>query len=290
MTGGSEWQGRVGRAWADEWRRTDRSFAALNPHLLGAIAAQPGTRLVDIGCGAGTLSIALAQARPDAQVTGIDISADLIAMASERAAQLGTPRVRFRHGDAGEWANPQGPDSGGLADLLVSRHGVMFFADPPRVFRHLAAQCAPGARLVFSCFRDRAANGWADLFDAVLPPAPAAAAPEGAFPAGPFAFADPDHARRCLAGWADITFTPVDFRYVAGAGDDPVADAIGFFTRIGPAAARLAALAGNDLHAAPDAMAEVLTPHCHDGVVSLPAAAWVVTAISDHADCANPLV
>eukprot|EP01037_Dinobryon_pediforme_P007795 gene7795-7861_t len=274
------------------------AFAALNPHLLGAIAAQPGTRLVDIGCGAGTLAIALAQARPDAQVTGIDISADLIAMASERAAQLGTPRVRFRHADAGEWTDPQGQDSGGLADLLVSRHGVMFFADPPRVFRHLAAQCVPGARLVFSCFRDRAANGWADLFDGVLPPAPAAAAPEaeaeaeaeGAFPAGPFAFADPDHARRCLAGWADITFTPVDFRYVAGAGDDPVADAIGFFSRIGPAAARLATLAGNDFHTALDAMAEVLTPHCHDGVVSLPAAAWVVTAISDYTDRANPLV
>jgi SAM-dependent methyltransferase len=290
MTGASEWEGRVGRAWADEWRRTDRSLAALTPHLLGAIAAQPGTRLVDVGCGAGALTIALAQARPDALVTGIDISADLIATASERAAQLGTPRVRFRHADAGEWTDPHGPDEGGLADLLVSRHGVMFFADPPRVFRHLAAQCVPGARLVFSCFRDRAANGWADLFDGVLPPAPPAAAPEQAFPAGPFAFANPDHARRCLAGWTDVAFTPVDFRYVAGAGDDPVADAIGFFTRIGPAASRLAALTGAAREAALEAMAGVLNPHCHDGVVALTAAAWIVTANSDHPDRANRLV
>jgi len=38
MTGAQEWQGRVGQNWAAEWERTDRSFAALTPHLLAAIA------------------------------------------------------------------------------------------------------------------------------------------------------------------------------------------------------------------------------------------------------------
>jgi SAM-dependent methyltransferase len=278
MTGAHDWQGHVGRAWADEWRRTDRSFAGLTPHLLAAIAEQPGTRVLDIGCGAGEISLGVARARPDARVTGIDISADLVAAASQRAAETGAQRVRFAHADAGLFHDPAGP-----CDLLVSRHGVMFFADPPRVFGHLARQAAADARMVFSCFRTRAENPWADLFDRLLPAAAPAGvtADEGMYPAGPFAFADPDHRRRCMAGWADLACVPVDFRYVAGSGDDPVAEAVAFFTRIGPAAPRLATLTGAAHAQMLDRMAGVLHAHCHDGVVALPAAAWVVTAQRD---------
>lgn len=276
MTGGSEWQGRVGQTWAEEWRRTDRSFAALNPLLHSAIAAQPGRQILDIGCGAGQLSLELAHARPDAHVTGIDISADLVATASQRAAELGTPRVRFRHVDAGEHADPAAPP-----DLLVSRHGVMFFADPPAVFAHLARIAAPRATLVFSCFRARPANPWSDLFDTILPPLPPPAAP--ALAPGPFAFADLAHAKRCLAGEADagwdrVQCVPVSFAYIAGAGDDPVADALAFFQRIGPAAARLALVPREDRPGALEAMADILQDHCRDGRVTLPAAAWIISA------------
>lgn len=277
MTGAGEWQGRVGRAWADEWRRTDRSFAALTARLLGAIAEQAGTHVLDIGCGAGELSLAVARARPAAMVTGIDISADLVATASQRAAELGARHVRFRHADAGEWVDPHA-----APDLLISRHGVMFFADPPAVFRHLARQSAPAARLVFSCFRARQDNRWADLFEPVLPPAPPAPPmPEAAGAPGPFAFADPDHVRRCLAGWTDIGFEHVDFGYLAGSGDDPIADALGFFSRIGPAAPRLAAMAEGDRAHVLEAMAGVLAQYRRaDGIV-LPASAWIVTATAD---------
>jgi SAM-dependent methyltransferase len=271
MTGAAEWQGRVGRAWSDEWRRTDRSFAGLTPHLLRAIAACPGAQVLDLGCGAGEISLAVARARDGARVTGIDISADLIAAASQRAAELGVGRVRFRHADAADFADGAAP-----FDLLVSRHGVMFFADPPATFTHLAAIAAPGASLVFSCFRARELNPWANLFDPLLPAS--AAAEASPFPPGPFAFADPDHVRTCLTGWREPTFTPVDFRYVAGSGDDPVDDALAFFQRIGPAAPRLAALSGADRDDLLRRMAALLADHCHDGVVAFPAAAWIVTA------------
>ena len=83
MTSASDWQGTVGRSWAEEWRRTDVSFSELMPKLLSAIAEEAGQEVVDIGCGAGELSIAVAEARPNATVTGIDISPDLITTASE---------------------------------------------------------------------------------------------------------------------------------------------------------------------------------------------------------------
>jgi SAM-dependent methyltransferase len=267
MTSGQDWQARVGRAWADEWRRTDRSFAPLTPNLLAAIAAEPGSRVLDIGCGAGEVSIAVAAARPHAQVTGVDISADLIATARERSGGAAT----FHQADAGAYVDPDG-----APDLLVSRHGVMFFADPPAVFRHLAAIAAPGARMVFSCFRAAAQNAWVSAFASLLPPAEPG--PVQDFPAGPFAFAEPAHVERCMAGWDGLTFTPIDFQYVAGAGEDPVADALGFFSRIGPVAARLAALDASGRAALQGRLAEVLQAHLSDGVVAFPAAAWIVTA------------
>ncbi|MFX8008320.1 class I SAM-dependent methyltransferase, partial [Acinetobacter baumannii] len=73
------------------WQRTDRSFAdlgaMLNEHILAHLPAD-AARVVDIGCGAGSTAIALATARPDTRITGIDLSAPLVEVARERAAGL----------------------------------------------------------------------------------------------------------------------------------------------------------------------------------------------------------
>ena len=85
MTTNAEWAGRVGDVWAREWSRTDRSFANLTPHLNNAVLAAAPERgcAIDLGCGAGETSIALATARPDLDVTGVDVSEDLIEVARE---------------------------------------------------------------------------------------------------------------------------------------------------------------------------------------------------------------
>ena len=85
MTDKTEWQGRIGQTWAAEWRRTDRSFTGLTDVLLGQASARPFRRALDIGCGAGELSLALARGHAGAEVVGIDISAELIAVARERS-------------------------------------------------------------------------------------------------------------------------------------------------------------------------------------------------------------
>ncbi|WP_179504325.1 MULTISPECIES: class I SAM-dependent methyltransferase [unclassified Sphingomonas] len=268
MTGTSDWQGGVGRAWAEEWQRTDRSFCALTPVLLAAIAAQPGARILDIGCGAGELSLAVAQARPAAQVRGIDVSADLVEAARQRGQ--GCANARFDLADAGAWSDPAF-----VPDLLVSRHGVMFFADPPAAFRQLAASAAPGARLVFSCFRAPAHNAWASTMAGLAPPP--ASLPDPRAP-GPFAFADPDHVRTMLAGWTDLAFTPHDFRYRAGEGADAEAQALALFRRIGPAASALRQAAEADRAGIEHRLRQVIAAHHRNDEVSFAAAAWIVTA------------
>ena len=275
MTDTLEWTGRVGDAWAEEWPRTDRSLADLARQLNAAIlSAAPETGVaLDIGCGAGGTSLALAASRPNLAITGVDISPALVAVAEQRAA--GIANLQFRVADA--------QTLGALgADLIVSRHGVMFFPDPVAGFAALRRAAKPGARLVFSCFRPRAFNEWTLVTEAALGGAPAS--PPGYTP-GPYSLADHDFTRDMLerAGWTSATAQIADFRYVAGAGDDPVADALSYFLRIGPAARLIAAADPADQCELRVNLAAALADHLRDGAVTFAASAWIWTAIAGEA-------
>ena len=272
MTGASEWTGAVGTAWAEEWQRTDRSFGDLTPALLDAERIGAFESALDIGCGAGELSLALAARHPSSRVRGIDISRELLAIAAARGADV--PHLAFEHADASRWAAPPGE----LPDVLVSRHGVMFFDEPAAAFAHLRGQAAPGARLCFSCFRARGDNGWAVELASVMAPQPEA----DPHAPGPFAFADPGRVTDILeaAGWRDIAFEPVDYAMVVGEGADAADQALAYFQRIGPAARILRGLPEASLPNALERLRAVIAAHDGGGRVSLPAAAWIVTALA----------
>lgn len=269
MTTGMDWRAQVGRNWAQSYHLTDRSFSGLTQRLLERISEREGHNVLDIGCGAGELSLAIARNRPYAQVLGVDVSPDLVEQAKQRGEMLGN--VRFVEADAATWSEP-----GFAPDVLVSRHGVMFFDAPVAAFANLLEQSAPEAELIFSCFRSPQENPWAsDLAKLLQSPPPAdPKAP------GPFAFADPQHVEDILsgAGWLGPGFEPVDFAYIAGVGEDPVEDALGLFRRIGPAAPALRALEGEALTLAEARIREWLGEHRSGDLVALPAAAWIVTA------------
>ena len=271
MTTREDWQGKTGEGWAGEWRRTDRSFGGLTDRLLARTREFPFRHALDIGCGAGELSLALARGHPQARVIGVDVSPALIATAGARGENISN--VEFALADAAQWR----PSDDFTPQLLISRHGVMFFADPPAAFANLAAFAAEHAGLLFSCFRERDENPFFTEIGSLLPAA--AEAPDPYAP-GPFAFAERDHVTAILtdAGWKDVAFEPFDFAMIAGTGDDPIADALGYFQRIGPAAAALREL---DQPHRDELLAELrkaVTEHCRDGVVALRAATWIVTA------------
>lgn len=273
MTTGMDWQGGVGRNWAESWRLTDRSFSGLTQRLLERMAPMPGSNVIDIGCGAGELSLALARNRPQARITGVDVSADLIHAARERAGQRDL--LEFELADASSWQPRHGPP-----DLLVSRHGVMFFDNPVLAFQHLHEIAAPRAHLLFSCFRSPAENPWASEIGALLP-TPAAAPPKPPhYAPGPFAFADADFVRAILAraGWAGISFEACDFAYIAGKGEDPVADAEAFFARIGPFAAALREQPESEQEGLREKLRVVLDRRASGDLVVFPGAAWIVSA------------
>jgi SAM-dependent methyltransferase len=271
MTSKEDWQGKSGESWAAEWKRTDRSFGGLTERLLARTREFPFRHALDIGCGAGELSLALARGNPHARIVGVDVSPRLIDTARERAEHLSN--VEFELADASQWR----PADDFTPQLLSSRHGVMFFANPPAAFANLASFAADGAALLFSCFRDRAENPFFTEIGALLPGSPV---PPDPYAPGPFAFAEREHVTAILAdaGWSDIAFESFDFAMIAGSGEDPVEDAMGYFTRIGPAAAAMREMDETSRRQTLTAIRSVVEGHRRDGVVALRAACWIVTA------------
>jgi SAM-dependent methyltransferase len=110
--------------------------------FLARLAIAPGTRMLDVACGAG--QIAIPAARAGACVTGIDIASNLIEQACARAKAEGVA-ARFDEGDA-----EMLPYEDGAFDLVVSLIGAMFAPRPERVAAELVRVCRPGGRIVMA--------------------------------------------------------------------------------------------------------------------------------------------
>lgn len=273
MNTASEWIARSGDVWAMRWQDTDRALSGLASPLHSAIldAMPPDARRVfEIGCGAGSTTKELASARPDLSIAACDLSAALIEVARERLQGIGN--VDLFVGDAQAIACDEGP-----FDLIYSRHGVMFFPDPPAAFRMLRSAARDSASLVFSCFRSWGENAWASELASAAAGRPLP--PPGREPSG-FAFADPDYVRELLggAGWADIECRPISFRYVAGEGAAAVDRAQSFLLDIGPASAVIRAMTEEEVAPAKDRMRSVIERHFNGETVEFEAAVWIWSA------------
>ena len=272
MTNSPQWATATGDVWAERWRELDRGLAGVAEHLdpaIIAIAPPARFRALDIGCGAGSSSLALARERSDATIIACDLSPSLIRIAEERLA--GTAAT-LKLGDAQDIAARDG-----AFDLFYSRHGVMFFADPPAAFRTFRHASSPGAALIFSCFEDWAANLWASELAAAAAGRPVS--PPGREPGG-FAFANSDHVRAILesAGWNDAARISFAFRYVAGSGAAAVDDALSMLCAVGPASLILRDLGEHDRDLALQRMRTVIDRHFDGAEVAFPAAACLWSA------------
>jgi SAM-dependent methyltransferase len=166
-------------------------------------------------------------------------------------------------------------------DLLFSRFGVMFFADPVRAFANLRTALRPGGRLVFSCFRPPRENPWMMVpLEAAyrhVPPLPKL----GPEDPGPFSFASPDRVRRILgdAGFGTIALEPLDLALDLGSGrglDTAVASALG----IGATSRAIEGQSSKVRAAVAESMRNTLAPYVSGTTVRLGAAVWLVTAES----------
>lgn len=268
------WNGGGGERWVAGQAHTDAMLAPVAEAAIAHAAPRPGERVLDIGCGCGVTSVALAGAvAPGGSVTGLDVSGPMLAVARQRAGGRGDLAWVLADAAAHEF-------TAGAFDLLFSRFGVMFFGDPTAAFANLRRAARPGARLVFACWRALDENPWMLLplqaAQSIVPPLPR----PGPEDPGPFAFADTARVTRILtgAGWNSPTFTRLDVTLdVAGGGG--VAAATDHATRIGAAARLLADQPEEVRRAAQEAIRTALAPHATaDGRVGLRGGVWLVAS------------
>ena len=268
-----DWSGVIGDIWARRWRELDHALAGVGEALDATIgdAAPPASfRALDVGCGPGTTSLALAAARPDASILGCDLSSSLVSIAQQRAERV--PCCEFIAEDAEKLARERGP-----FDLIISRHGVMFFDDASRAFRSFRSAATLDGRLVFSCFQNWDANPWAS--EVASAAAGTRVPPPGREPGG-FAFAEVDHVRDILesAGWTSLDHRALTFNYIAGDGTAEVDEALAFLSDVGPASRVIQGLADHAREDALQRMRRAIDAREVDGTVSFPAAAWIWSA------------
>jgi SAM-dependent methyltransferase len=220
------WNGAGGDAWVAMQPVLDRMFVGFEEMLAAAAAERGAHRVLDVGCGAGATTVAIARRLGDgAECTGVDISAPMVEAAKERVAFDDHP-PRFLLADAATHAFEEGE-----FDLLASRFGVMFFDDPVAAFANLHRAIAPGGGLRFFCWRSPEENSFmttgARAAAHLLPELP----PREPGAPGPFAFAETGRAAEILAasGWDEVQVERVDVPCAF-----PKADLTRYLARIGP--------------------------------------------------------
>ena len=270
------WSDGPGRTWAAIADTLDAVHVNVDRALIAAAAPSSGERVIDIGSGAGATSMALAAlVGRTGSVTGLDISESLVAEARRRVAGRTPPVPEFRLADA-QTGRPDGPP----ADLVVSRMGVMFFADPVAAFANIRDMLRPGGRLAFICWRTMEENPWFALpFRAVADRLGAPDTPADPHAPGPMAFADIERVTGILreAGFGTVTARTVEPEIVIAGGADAAAR---LCTRIGPVAHMLRISNGTDADRAAIVarLREDLAPFERDGTCRVPARMNLFTA------------
>lgn len=273
---GEDWAGEMGAKWLANLDRFEGMIAPIGAALLRQANFQPGERVLDIGCGGGGTTIAIAEkVGSEGEVVGIDISPDLTAASTERAKAAGIRNIRFLCADAAAVHLPDAP-----FDRLFSRFGSMFFPEPREAFANLRSLLKQGARTDLAVWGPPRDNLWMmEMMGVVrrhidVPPA----VPRTP---GPFAFEDLEYLNEILkgSGFSDIYVTEyVGLQPIGGTNASPE-DAVSFALS-SMAVGRALSEQGPEVHAAAAAdLTELFRQHYLAGKgVMMQGKAWLVSA------------
>ena len=265
------WNGTGGRAWVVNQALLDRMFQPFEPILLDALPTGAGhCRVLDVGCGTGATTLAMARRLGSrGECTGVDISAPMLAMARERAAQ---PGVAAHFVQADVQTHAFAPAS---FDHIASRFGVMFFDDPVAAFANLRRAARPGATMRVIAWRDQTENAFMTTGErAAAPLLPDLPVRQPGAP-GQFAFADRQRVATILAqgGWSGIDIRPIDVPC-----ELPESDLLDYIGWLGSVGQRL--LTADEITRARviQTVRAAFAPFVHGDTVRYTAACWQIDA------------
>jgi len=268
----AHWNGCAGRGWVEAQESLDRMFEPFEKLLVEAVAARGAQRVLDIGCGTGSTTLAVARLLGGSgTAVGIDISEPMIALARARAEREAA-RPRFVCADAQTHAFEPGS-----FDMIVSRFGTMFFGDSVHAFENLRRAAASGAELKTITWRSPAENGFMTAAErAAAPFFPGMPARRPDEP-GQFAFADRDRVHAILekSGWSEIDIRPLDIECAL-----PLPELMTYLSRLGPVGRMVQALDERTRTRVIEAVRGAFDPYVRGTQVRYTAACWMVGALA----------
>jgi SAM-dependent methyltransferase len=264
------WNGPAGRAWIDAQEPLDQMFKPLEDLLVEAVPAGSARSVLDIGCGTGSTTLAVARRLGrQGRSVGLDISEPMLAVARTRAEQEGTPASFICANVQIQALEPAS------FDTFISRFGVMFFDDSVRAFANLRHAAKDNAELRFIAWRSAAENPFmttAERAAAPLLPSLPARRPDAP---GQFAFADRNRVHAILeqSGWARIDIQPIDVVCAL-----PRNDLSRYVTRLGPVGMALQEANDSTRAHVTETVLAAFDPYVHGADVRYTAACWMVSA------------
>lgn len=264
------WRGRSGRAWVEAQALLDQMFKPFEDLLAKAVCAGAGPRVLDVGCGTGSTTLAVARRLgAKGRCIGADISDPMIAAARARAEREDITAC-FIRADVQDHAFE--PAS---FDLIISRFGVMFFDNPVLAFKNLRRAARDGADLCFIAWRSAAENPFMTTAEraaaALLPNMPARrpGAP------GQFSFAHGHWVSSVLeeSGWAEIDIRPLNVECTL-----PESELVGYLSRLGPVGLILQEADEQTRAQVMETVRAAFDPYVHGLEVRYTAACWMVSA------------
>ena len=264
------WNGVGGRGWVEAQQTLDRMLAPFEELLVEAVGARRPTNVLDVGCGTGSTTLAVARALGEkGRCVGIDISEPMVALARARAAEARSPAT-FVATDAQTYAFEPA-----AFDMLISRFGVMFFDNPVGAFANLRRAARKGADLRFVAWRSGAENPFMTTAERAAAPLLPELPPRRPDAPGQFAFADRSRVQTILerSGWGDIAIEAIDVTCTL-----PETDLMPYLSRLGPV--------GQALHSEDEAkrlqvattVRAAFDPYVHGAEVRFAAACWMLGA------------
>jgi SAM-dependent methyltransferase len=194
--------GNAAETWSGaSYERIAETFAPIHDRVVAALEVEPGTRVLDVGCGTG--GVALRAARAGASVVGIDISPDQLAKARRAAEEQGLA-IQFDEGDAQEL-----PYRDGEFDAVASVFGAVFAPDQQRTAAELARVSRPGGRLALTAWP---VDEWSETH--------ARAGRTFVEDADAREWADEEHVRMLLGDAFDLEFRTGQWRIEADSGEE----------------------------------------------------------------------
>ena len=265
------WNGHSGNAWADLQPMLDRLYQPFEKILTDAVITDGVRDVLDVGCGTGATTLALAERLGTAgRCTGIDISQVLVDIARHRAEAAGATNARFVLGDGQSQAFA--PKS---FDAVASRFGVMFFADPVAAFTNIHNATRPRGGLTCIAWRPKSENPFQTTAERAAEPLIGRVGPSDPHAPGQFGFADADRVRGILAasGWDAIDIAPLDVPLAL-----PRDDLAVYIRRMGYVAIALPDLEEKLRAKVTDALDQAFAAFLIDDVARFNAACWMIRA------------